>query len=220
MQELNRSPDDISWIGSLQVFFLFFIGTFAGRLTDAGYFRVVFFGGSLLTCLGIFMASVSETYWQIVLSQGICIGIGNGFLFTPALAIVGTYFKERRALAFGVTATGTATGGLIFPTMARQLLPQIGLAWTLRSIGLVQVITLGVANFLLKPRLNPKPSAPFVEWAAFKDLSYTFFACGMFCVGQQSVYSLCAGLMCTDFFRPFGACFSPSTISRHLRRLN
>lgn len=194
MQELNRSPDDISWIGSLQVFLLFFIGTFAGRLTDGGYFRIVFFVGSLLTCLGIFMASISETYWQIVLSQGICIGVGNGFLFTPALAIVGTYFSKRRALAFGVTATGTATGGLIFPTMARQLLPQIGLAWTLRSIGLVQVITLGFANFLLKPRLPPRPRAPFVDWAAFLDLSYTFFACGMFCVCSQLPHSFSRNL--------------------------
>jgi len=182
MQELNRPPDDISWIGSLQIFFLFFLGTFAGRLTDAGYFRMLFLGGSFLTCLGIFMASVSHAYWQIVLSQGICIGVGNGFLFTPTLTIIGTYFKKRRAIAFGITAMGTATGGLVFPTMARQLLPQIGLAWTLRSMGLVQVVTLGLANCLLKQRLVPKPRAQIVDWAAFKDLSYTFFACGMFSV--------------------------------------
>lgn len=188
MQELHRSPDDISWIGSLQIFFLFFLGTFAGRLTDAGYFRIVFLCGSFLTCLGIFMASISKTYWPILLSQGICTGVGNALLFTPALAIVGTYFKKRRALAFGVTATGTATGGLIFPTMARQLLPQIGLAWTLRSIGLVQVVTLGLANFCLRPRLPPKARAPLVDWAAFKDPSYTFFACGMF--------SVCDGVAC------------------------
>jgi hypothetical protein len=32
-------PSDISWIGSIQIFLLFFIGTFSGRATDAGYFR-------------------------------------------------------------------------------------------------------------------------------------------------------------------------------------
>ena len=182
MQTLNRSPDDISWIGSLQVFFLFFLGTIAGRLTDAGHFQIVFCVGSVLSCLGIFMASISTTYWQYLLAQGVCIGVGNGFVFTPALAIVGTYFKERRSLAFGITAAGTATGGLVFPAMARQLLPRIGLAWTLRSMGLVQVITLAGANFCLRPRLPPKPKQPLVDFAAFKDLSYTFFACGMFCV--------------------------------------
>jgi nitrate/nitrite transporter NarK len=69
------------------------------------------------------MASVSETYWQIMPSQGICIGIGNGLVFTPALTIVSTYFKETQVSALGVTATGNATGGLIFPSMVRKLLP-------------------------------------------------------------------------------------------------
>lgn len=182
MQEYNWSPDDTSWIGSLQIFFLFFIGTFAGRLTDAGYFRAVFLCGTIMTSLGIFMASVSKTYWQFVLSQGVCSGIGNGLLFTPAVAIVGTYFKEKRALAFGITATGTATGGLIFPSMARQLVPRVGLAWTLRSMGMLQVATLSLALLLLRPRLAPRRTGPFVDWAAFKDLAYTFFACAMFCV--------------------------------------
>ena len=39
---LNRSDSDVSWIGSVQVFIVFFIGTFTGRFTDAGYFRPVF----------------------------------------------------------------------------------------------------------------------------------------------------------------------------------
>ncbi|KAK9422944.1 putative MFS monocarboxylate transporter [Seiridium unicorne] len=38
---LGRPASDISWIGSMQVFFLFVVGTLTGRLTDAGYCRVV-----------------------------------------------------------------------------------------------------------------------------------------------------------------------------------
>jgi hypothetical protein len=34
--ELQLPPATISWIGSIQVFLLFFIGTFTGRITDAG----------------------------------------------------------------------------------------------------------------------------------------------------------------------------------------
>ena len=34
--ELSLPPATISWIGSIQVFLLFFIGTFTGRITDAG----------------------------------------------------------------------------------------------------------------------------------------------------------------------------------------
>ncbi|KAH8781115.1 MFS monocarboxylate transporter [Diaporthe sp. PMI_573] len=47
----------ISWIGSVQVFLLFFIGTFSGRATDAGYFRHTFVIGTVLILLGVFTTS-------------------------------------------------------------------------------------------------------------------------------------------------------------------
>ncbi|RSL65565.1 hypothetical protein CEP53_003623 [Fusarium sp. AF-6] len=115
---LDNPASQIAWIGSVQVSVLFFVGAFAGRLTDAGHFHIPFAMGTFLTCLGVFMTSLSTVYWQILLSQGICTGLGNGLLFTPALAVVSTYFKRRRSLAFGITATGSASGGLIFPSMA------------------------------------------------------------------------------------------------------
>jgi hypothetical protein len=74
---------------------------------------------------------------------------------------------------------------------------------------LVQVITLGVANVCLKPRLPPKSKQPLVDFAAFKDLSYTFFACGMFWVRQQPVAFY--KVECTYIARLSGLCTLPST---------
>lgn len=179
---LDNPASQIAWIGSVQVSVIFFVGAFAGRLTDAGHFHITFAVGTLLTCLGVFMTSLSTVYWQILLSQGICTGLGNGLLFTPALAVVSTYFKRRRALAFGITATGSASGGLIFPSMARQLLSRIGFGWTVRAMGLVQLVTLCLANFLLRPRVPPKRSGSVVDLASFKEKPYTCFAAGVFLV--------------------------------------
>lgn len=179
---LDNPASQISWIGSVQISALFFIGTLSGRLTDAGYFRITFAAGTLLTCLGVFMTSLSTTFWQLLLSQGLCTGLGNGLMFTPSLAVVSTYFKRRRALAFGITATGSATGGLIFPSMARQLLGKIGFAWTVRAMGLVQLVTLVMANLLLRPRIPPRQSGPWIDLASFKEKGYFFFAIGIFFV--------------------------------------
>ncbi|ODH50108.1 hypothetical protein GX48_03788 [Paracoccidioides brasiliensis] len=38
-EALNRPHSDISWVGSVQNFLLFVIGTLSGRATDAGYFK-------------------------------------------------------------------------------------------------------------------------------------------------------------------------------------
>ncbi|KAK1762769.1 MFS general substrate transporter [Phialemonium atrogriseum] len=177
---LSHSPSDISWIGSIQVFLLFFVGTATGRATDAGYFRQVFFLGSAFQVLGIFATASATSYWQILLSQGVCMGLGNGCLFAPTMTVVSTYFARRRYFAMGLVATGSATGGLVFPSMARQLLPSAGFPWTMRAIGFVQLASLVVANTFLRPRIPPRRTGPLVEWAAFRELEYTFYAAGSF----------------------------------------
>ncbi|TEY87402.1 hypothetical protein BOTCAL_0002g00080 [Botryotinia calthae] len=177
---LKRPASDISWIGSMQIFLLFFVGTFTGRLTDAGYFRSVFLIGTIIGLLGIFMTSISTTYWQVFLAQGICMGLGNGCLFCPALATLSTYFSTKKSLVIGIAAAGSATGGVIFPIMVQQLLPKIGYGWTMRSLGLIQLVCLGVCNIGIKQRVPPRKSGALIDYPSFKDAPYVLFAIGMF----------------------------------------
>lgn len=74
----------------------------------------------------------SDRYWQLFLAQGVCTGIGNGLLFCPCLAVLSTYFSKKRSLAIGIAASGTATGGLIYPAIVQQLLHKVGFPWTVR----------------------------------------------------------------------------------------
>ncbi|KAK3367618.1 major facilitator superfamily domain-containing protein [Podospora didyma] len=181
---LARPPADISWIGSVQIFLLFFVGTFTGRLTDAGYFRHIFLLGCIFQVIGIFtLAAVPQpgSYWQVFLAQGVCMGLGNGCLFCPCMTTVSTYFSKKRSLAIGIVACGSATGGLVFPTMVRQLLPSVGFAWTVRAIGFIQVVTLFASFLGIRPRIPPRKTGPVVDWMAFRELEYMFYALGSFC---------------------------------------
>jgi MFS family permease len=180
VQELQLPPSNISWIGSIQGFLLFFVCTFSGRLSDAGYFRQTFGIGSILMLLGIFGASASTTYWQLILSQGICLGLGGGLCYCPAISIAATYFSKKQPLALGIVASGSSTGGLIFGAILQQLLPRIGYAWTMRVMGFFILVTLVLGNLFIKPRRLIKSQGPMVEWAAFKDPVYAYFAFGMF----------------------------------------
>ncbi|KAK7441910.1 riboflavin transporter MCH5 [Colletotrichum acutatum] len=191
IQTLGRSPSDISWIGSVEIFLLFFIGTFTGRLTDAGYFRPVATAGSVLVVAGTLAASACTRYWQLLLAQGICVGLGNGCLFCPTVALVSTYFAKRRAFAIGITACGSGAGGVVFPIVIREMLPRAGFGWTMRTLGFIQAAALGTALLCLKPRVPPRKTGSLVEWAAFKESEYTFYALGA---------SLCFWASYTVFF--------------------
>ena len=130
--------------------------------------------------LGIFTTANATRYWQFFLSQGICVGLGNGCLFCPTMTLISTYFARRRNFAIGIVACGSGTGGLIFPSMARQLLPSAGFPWTMRAIGFVQFTGFAIASLYLRPRIPPRKAGAWVEWAAFKELEYTFYAIGSF----------------------------------------
>jgi hypothetical protein len=55
---LDATPSAISWIGSMQIFMVYVVGTFSGRALDAGHFHKVLALGSLLQIVAVFTTSV------------------------------------------------------------------------------------------------------------------------------------------------------------------
>lgn len=86
------------------------IGVLSGPLFDLGYFRTMLFIGNFLVVFGIMMLSLSTRYWQVFLSQAVCMGLGAGLLYVPSLALIGIWFDRRRALALGIVMSGIAVG--------------------------------------------------------------------------------------------------------------
>ncbi|USW56620.1 Putative major facilitator superfamily, MFS transporter superfamily [Septoria linicola] len=177
---LGVDPSAISWIGSIQIFLLFGIGTFTGRATDAGLFRPVYIAGAVFQIVGIFCQAQATNFWQLFLSQALCIGIANGLQFCPAMSLITTYFAKKRALAVGITALGSCTGGVVFPVIVQQLLPKVGYPWTVRVIGFIMLFTNVVTITFLRTRLPPRKSGPIVDWASFKELPFALYCIAMF----------------------------------------
>lgn len=81
-----------------------------------------------------------------------------------------------------MAAVGSASGGLVFPSTVRQLLPQVGFPWAMRTLGFIQLATLTVGFIFLKPRIPPRKASKMVDLASFKELEYTFYTAGGFFV--------------------------------------
>ncbi|KAJ5955620.1 hypothetical protein N7501_009899 [Penicillium viridicatum] len=178
--KLDVSASAISWVGSIQVFLIFFVGAFSGRALDAGFFHTVFYAGVLLQLLGVFMTSLSTNYWQLFLAQGVCTGLGSGLQFCPVMGLVATYFSGRRVFALAFCLVGSGTGGMLLPGLVKVLLNPIGFGWTVRVLGFVMLATSIPAILLLQPRLPPRKAGALIEWTAFKEPTYVLFCLGMF----------------------------------------
>ncbi|KAK6061266.1 hypothetical protein COOONC_01063, partial [Cooperia oncophora] len=53
--------------------------------------------------------------WHVIVSVGLVIGIGSGFIYCSAIVIVTMYFEKRRSLATGIAVTGAGLGTVVFP---------------------------------------------------------------------------------------------------------
>ncbi|KAK7458522.1 hypothetical protein CaCOL14_006954 [Colletotrichum acutatum] len=187
---LNLPSSQASWIGSIQIFLTFGICALSGRLADAGYTRHAVIVGLFMAVMGTFLTSFCHAYWQIFLAQGLCTGLGMGIMFMPGITIVGSYFKRRKTLALSIVTTGTGLGSVTFPILLNYTMPHVGFAWAVRCQALMMLVLGVVAIALMRPRLAPRKKGPLIEWAAFRERSYTCFAIGSFFVFLSLYFSL------------------------------
>lgn len=106
----HETPSAIFWVGTLQGFLLLITGFLTGPIFDRGHVRHLIFTGTFLVVFGMMMTSLCKSYYQIILAQGVCVGIGAGCLFIPSVAIMATYFSSKRAFMTGITNAGGSIG--------------------------------------------------------------------------------------------------------------
>ncbi|KAF9011757.1 major facilitator superfamily domain-containing protein [Cyathus striatus] len=175
---------EIGWIGGAQICLNFAVGALAGRIFDRGYLYHLMIGS-------IFLMRSGNQYYQVFLSQGLCISIGCGLSYVPSLGIISHYFSRRRALAAGIVSAGSALGAILHPIMLNKLFnSHIGFHNGVRISGGLNVFLLIVATFLMRTRLPPKKENtgshfPIVRY--IKDIPYAlvllggvFAFCGLF----------------------------------------
>lgn len=175
------TQSDISWIGSIQAFLLLFGGALCGRPYDAGYLRTLVITGGVLMVVGQMMASLAKQYWQALLSQGVCVGLGCGCLLVPSLAAGSTWFVKRRGQALACITTGAAIGGAAFPIATQRLIDEIGFPWAIRVSGFLTLASVVISLCLLRPRLPPRKRGALFEIRALGEPEILIYSCGMFC---------------------------------------
>ena len=173
----DHSASSIAWIGTVQGALLVFVGFFSGPLYDLGFWPHLYAVGSFLTVFGIMMLSVSTKYYQVFLSQGICVGIGSGLLFIPLYSLIGISFSKQRAMAMGIVTSGIAMGGIIFTIVYLRLLPRIGFPWMVRVIGFLNLVVFLIAGpAIIQPQKSGKRSVrKLFDKAALVDPAFMLF---------------------------------------------
>lgn len=193
----HKSPSDIAWIGALRGFLLIGVGVLSGPAFDAGYCKELLLAALFLLTFGHMMTSLCHEYWQVVLAQGLVVGLGIGCCFTPSVSLVPRYFSRKRSLASGLAAAGASvgefvvfvdayrrlirSGGTIYPIVFRQLQSKIGFGWTVRTLGFIILATSGIAwAIVLTDNMQPRKRRLLFDFGAFRNVSFSLFTIGLF----------------------------------------
>lgn len=169
------SSSDISWIGSIQCFLLQLTGLVAGPIYDRGYLRLLLITGSFMVVFGFMMLSLCTEYWQALLAQAFCVGIGGGLLFTPTVSLLPTWFSTHTGLAIGIASSGSSLGGVIYPIVLYRLISQIGFPWAVRSMAFIVLATFVAPVAVMRMRVHPPKPRAIIDWSAFRDLPFMVF---------------------------------------------
>lgn len=123
-------------------------------------------------------ASFSKTIWELMLSQGVCYGVGMGICFSGTASLVPQWFNKRRSLANGIATSGTGFGGLTYSLAANAMIQKsgLGIAWTFRIMAIICFVVITVSALFLKDRgEKTKATMKAFEWKLFKMLDFWLF---------------------------------------------
>nr|POE77774.1 aspyridones efflux protein apdf [Quercus suber] len=184
----DHSNSSISWIGTLQGFLLAFTSIFAGAYLDRGHPHTLVALGGFLVVLGLMTTSIcQQVYWQLLLAQGVCIGIGAGCLFIVAVAVLPGWFDRHLALATGISAAGSSLGGVIYPIIFHRLVEPLGFGCTVRIMAFTVLGTTAVALACTEQRTRRPPQPRILDITGFKEPLFVTFSAVSF-IGAAGLY--------------------------------
>ena len=175
----DNSPSNVAWIGSIQTFLLLFGGALGGVYFDMGYFRQMLVVGTFLIVLGMMTLSIATKYYQALLAQGVCVGIGMGLLLVPSVGLPSTWFVKHRGIAVGIVSSGASVAGIVLPITLRSLISSVGFPWAARTLGFMSLATLIISISLIKQRLPPRGRGTFVEYNALRQPEFALYISGL-----------------------------------------
>ncbi|RYO80075.1 hypothetical protein DL766_009339 [Monosporascus sp. MC13-8B] len=129
----HATSQQLGWITTLAEFFMLGAGVLMGHLVDTYGTRVVIAPFAAISVLALGLLSVCTEYWQVLLCQGVLLGIACSGTTLPSIVCVTQWFSTRKGLAVGLASSGSSIGGLFFPIMVTRLLASQGFAvaaWT------------------------------------------------------------------------------------------
>ncbi|KAK3733574.1 hypothetical protein QZH41_000277 [Actinostola sp. cb2023] len=142
-----------AWIGSLAIGFSFFCGPIAVKVIDSVGERTVGVCGGLVASLLLAVSSFVDNILILYFSHGVLLGICGSFILNSLLLIVRKYFKDKLAVAIGITSSGSSLGVLSLGPALQVLNNLLGWRGSFRVMSGVMLLV-ALLSFVYDPNIK------------------------------------------------------------------
>ncbi|XP_069871505.1 monocarboxylate transporter 14 [Dipodomys merriami] len=162
LEEFQQSRGLTAWVSSLSMGITLIVGPFIGLFINTCGCRQTTIVGGLLNSLGWVLSAYAANVQYLFITFGVTAGLGSGMAYLPAVVTVGRYFQKRRALAQGLSTTGTGFGTFLMTALLKYLCSEYGWRNAMFIQGAVS-LNLCVCGALMRPlsagKDGPRPGA-------------------------------------------------------------
>ncbi|XP_053670319.1 uncharacterized protein LOC128720658 [Anopheles nili] len=167
----NASATTASWIPAILSALCLVLAPLSSALCQRFSCRIVVIIGGVFCGLGLTLSFFATSMYHLLFTFGILTGIGGGLSTTPGIVIVSQYFEKHRALANGITISGTAAGSFVFPMLIERLIHLFGFHGTLLILGgcMLHVCVSGALYRPLEKKQDAEPSKDGTQFSSRSD---------------------------------------------------
>ncbi|XP_008842691.1 monocarboxylate transporter 14 isoform X2 [Nannospalax galili] len=150
LEEFHQSRGLTAWVSSLSMGITLIVGPFIGLFINTCGCRQTAIIGGLVNALGWVLSAYAANVHCLFITFGVAAGLGSGMAYLPAVVMVGRYFQKRRALAQGLSTTGTGFGTFLMTVLLKYLCEEYGWRNAMFIQGAVS-LNLCVCGALMRP---------------------------------------------------------------------
>ncbi|XP_014356089.2 monocarboxylate transporter 12-B [Papilio machaon] len=150
LEAMGHNTKGAAVVLSAMLFTTNFGGPIAGAIVKLTSTRFVAVLGACSCTLGILLSGFSTNIWHLVITYGILLGLGLGFIQNSSFVAINSYFKLRKSRAVGLANVGTGIGQTIMPHIVRYLLENYGFRGACMLLGSLSLHGIG-GTLLIQP---------------------------------------------------------------------
>ena len=145
-QELNANLASVFSTANAVSFIAMILG---GLLNDKYGPRWVMFTGGIMFGVGMFASGLAQSVFHLILSYGICLGLGMSLVYGCTISNTIKFFPDKRGMVGGLTTASYGISSVIFAPLADWICGFVGARATFMILGGVFLVVICAGAFLM-----------------------------------------------------------------------